>query len=324
MRSCCRKTTAAALIVLAAAANVSTAQTYPNRPVRFIVPYSAGGGVDIVTRTLAQKLTELFNQSFVVENRPGGSTNIGSEAVARAAPDGYMLLMGSPANAVNGSLFAKLPYDTLRDFAPVSLVGYGPLVLVVHPSVPARSVKDLIALCKSRPGQLSYASGGNGSSQHLAGEMLKVMTRVDIVHVPYKGAAPALVDLIGGQIAFMFNNTLEVLPYVKTARLRALAVASAKRAAVLPDVPTFAESGLPGFEATVWWGVLAPAATPKDVIARLNGEIVRALRAPEVKERFTTLGAEATGSTPEQFGEFLKSETAKWANVIKTSGIRAD
>jgi tripartite-type tricarboxylate transporter receptor subunit TctC len=324
MRRCYCNITAAALIALAAVTNVATAQNYPAKPVRFIVPYAAGGGVDIVTRTLAQKLTELFGQSVVVENRPGGNTNIGSEAVARAAPDGYLLLMASPANAVNGSLFAKLPYDTLRDFEPVSLIGYGPLVLVVHPSVPARSVQELLALCRARPGQLSYASGGNGSSQHLAGEMLKIVSKIDIVHVPYKGAAPALVDLIGGQIAFMFNNTLEVLPYVKAARLRALAVASAKRAAVLPEAPTFAESGLPGFEATVWWGVLAPAATPRDVVTRLNVEIVRALRSSDVKDRFTGLGAETVGSTPEQFEEFLKAEIAKWANVIRTSGIRAD
>ena len=300
------------------------AQNYHTKPVRFIVPYAAGGGVDIVTRTLARKLTELFNQSFVVDNRPGASTNIGSEAVARSAPDGYTLLMASPANAVNVSLFGKLSYDTLRDFAPVALIGYGPLVLVVHPSVPVNSVKGLLALCKSKPGQLSYASGGNGSSQHLAGEMLRITAKVDIIHVPYKGAAPALVDLIGGQIAFMFNNTLEVLPYIKAAKLRALAVASAKRAAVLPEVATFAESGLPGFEATVWWGVLAPAATPREVVTRLNVEIVRALRSPDVKDRFAGLGAETVGSTPEQFGEFLKAETAKWANVIRTSGIRAD
>jgi tripartite-type tricarboxylate transporter receptor subunit TctC len=324
MRSKRKVILAVVALAAVAAGGTAAAQTYPSRPVRFIVPYAAGGGVDIVTRTLAQKLAELFNQSVVVDNRPGASTNIGSEAVAKAAPDGYTLLMGSPANAVNGSLFARLPYDTLRDFAPVSLIGYGPLVLVVHPSLPARSVKDLLALCKSRPGQLSYASGGNGSSQHLAGEMLKVVTKIDIIHVPYKGAAPALVDLIGGQTAFMFNNTLEVLPYVKAARLRPLAVASAKRAAVLPEVPTFAESGLPGFEATVWWGVLAPAATPREVVARLNAEIVRALRAPEVKERFTGLGAETVGSTPEHFGDFLKTETVKWAKVIKASGIRAD
>jgi tripartite-type tricarboxylate transporter receptor subunit TctC len=314
-------TSAAALAVAAVCA---VAQPFPAKPVRFIVPYAAGGGVDIVTRTLAQKLTEIAGQSFVVDNRPGGNANIASEAVARAAPDGYTLLMGSPANAVNGSLFSKLPYDTLRDFAPVALVGYGPLVLVVHPSVPAHTVKELIALCKARAGQINYASGGNGTSQHLAGELLRVTTGISVVHVPYKGAAPALVDLIGGQIAFMFNNTLEVLPYAKSGRLRALAMASAQRAAVMPDVPTFAEAGYKGFEATVWWGVLAPAATPKDVIARLNADIGRALRAPDMKEKFTALGAEITGGTPEQYADFLKNEITKWAGVIKASGIRAD
>lgn len=300
------------------------AQPYPAKPVRFIVPYAAGGGVDIVTRTLAQKLTEQVGQSFVVENRPGGNANIASEAVAKAAPDGYTLLMGSPANAVNGSLYKKLPYEILRDFAPVSLIGYGPLVLVVHPSVPARTVKELIALCKAQPGQLNYASGGNGTSQHLAGELLRATTGISVVHVPYKGAAPALVDLIGGQIAFMFNNTLEVLPYVKAARLRALAVAGAQRSAVLPEVPTFAQSGYPGFEATVWWGVLAPAATPRDVVAKLAAEIVKAMRAPDMKDKFAALGAETTGSTPEQYAAFLKDEVSKWAGVIKASGIRAD
>lgn len=315
-------------IIIAAALMAASAyalgQPYPAKTVRFIVPYAAGGGVDIVTRTLAQKLTEQVGQSFVVENRPGGNANIASEAVAKAAPDGYTLLMGSPANAVNGSLYKKLPYDVLRDFAPVSLIGYGPLVLVVHPSVPARTVKELIALCKAQPGQLNYASGGNGTSQHLAGELLRVTTGIAVVHIPYKGAAPALVDLIGGQIAFMFNNTLEVLPYVKAARLRALAVASTRRSAVLPDLPTFAQAGYPGFEATVWWGVLAPAATPRDVVVKLNAEIVKAMNAPDIKEKFSALGAETTGSTPAQYAEFLKEEVTKWAGVIKASGIRAD
>ena len=291
---------------------------------RFVVPYAAGGGVDIITRTVAQKLTEQSGQSFVVENRPGGNANIASEAVAKAPPDGYLLLMGSPANAVNGSLFAKLPYDTLRDFAPVSLIGYGPLVLVAHPSVPARTVKELVALCKAKPGQINYASGGNGTSQHLAAELLRATTKISVVHVPYKGAAPAMVDLIGGQLAFMFSNTIEVVPYVKAGRLRALGMAAAQRSAVMPDVPTFAEAGYPGFEATVWWGVLAPAATPKDVIAKLNAEIVKAMRAPDMKEKFAALGAETTPSTPEQFGVFLKKEIDKWAGVIKESGIRAD
>jgi tripartite-type tricarboxylate transporter receptor subunit TctC len=312
---------AAALLATGACA---FAQAYPTKPVRFIVPYAAGGGVDIVTRTLAQKLTEQAGSPFVVENRPGGNANIASEAVAKAAPDGYTLLMGSPANAVNGSLYKTLPYDVQRDFAPVSLIGYGPLVLVVHPSIPAHTVKDLIALCKARPGQINYASGGNGTSQHLAGELLRVSTGISVAHIPYKGAAPALVDLIGGQIAFMFNNTLEVLPYVKAARLRPLAVASTQRSAVLPDLPTFNQAGYPNFEATVWWGVLAPAATSKDVIGRLSGEIVKAMRASDIKEKFSALGAETTGSTPEQFAVFLKNEIDKWAGVIKAAGIRAD
>lgn len=318
----CVMTLAAALV--AATSFTVSAQTYPARPIRIVVAYAAGGGVDIVTRTVGQKLSELIGRPVVVDNRPGASTNIGSELVAKAAHDGYTLLMASSANATNMTLFSKLPYDTLRDFAPVTQVGYGPQVLVTSPSFAARSVKELLALASAKPGQLSYASGGNGSSQHLTGELFKQMGKVDIVHVPYKGGAPALIDVIGGQVAYMFINTLEALPHAKSGRLKVLAVASAKRTAVFPQTPTFAEAGFPGFESVAWWGVLAPAGTPKEVIGRLHAEIAKALTAPEVKERFAGLGAETVGSTPEQFGAFLREEIQRWGKVIRTLGIKAD
>ncbi|MBI3068502.1 MAG: tripartite tricarboxylate transporter substrate binding protein [Betaproteobacteria bacterium] len=318
----CVMTLAAALV--AATSFTVSAQTYPARPIRIVVAYAAGGGVDIVTRTVGQKLSELVGRPVVVDNRPGASTNIGSELVAKAAHDGYTLLMASSANATNMTLFRKPPYDTLRDFAPVTQVGYGPQVLVTSPSFAARSVKELLALARAKPGQLSYASGGNGSSQHLTGEMFKLMGKAEIVHVPYKGGAPALIDVIGGQVAFMFINTLEALPHAQSGRLKVLAVASAKRSAVFPQTPTFAEAGFPGFESVAWWGVLAPAGTPKEVIGRLHAEIAKALTAPEVKERFAGLGAETVGSTPEQFGAFLREEIQKWGKVIRTLGIKAD
>jgi tripartite-type tricarboxylate transporter receptor subunit TctC len=289
-----------------------------------LVPYAAGGGVDIVARTLAPKLGEFLGQSVVVENRPGGNGNIATELAAKSAPDGYTLLVASPATATNISLYNKLPYDPLRDFAPVVQIGYAPLVLVMHPSIPAKNVLELLALARSKPGQLSYASGGSGSSQHLAGEMLKATGKVDIVHVPYKGAAPALVDIIGGQIAFMFNNPLEIVPYVKAGRVRVLAVTSAQRAPVFPDAPTFAESGVRDFEATVWWGLLTAVGTPREVIARLNAEVNKTLNTPEVKSRLNSLGAETTGGTPQQFATFFQNEVSKWAKVVKGAGIKAE
>jgi tripartite-type tricarboxylate transporter receptor subunit TctC len=300
------------------------AQTFPTKPIRILVPYAAGGGVDIVARTLAPKLSELLGQSVLVENRPGGNGNIATELAAKSAPDGYTLLVASPATATNISLYYKLPYDPIRDFAPVVQIGYAPLVLVMHPSIPAKNVLELLALARSKPGQLSYASGGSGSSQHLAGEMLKAIGTVDIVHVPYKGAAPALVDIIGGQIAFMFNNPLEIVQYVKAGRVRVLAVTSAQRAQVFPDAPTFAESGVKDFDATVWWGLLTAAGTPRDAIARLNAEANKTLNTPEVKSRLNSLGAETTGGTSQQFAIFFQNEVSKWAKVVKGAGIKPE
>jgi len=313
-----------ALLCVLAVPPHAAAETYPARTVRIVVPYAAGGGVDIVTRSVGQKLADYLGQSVLTENRPGGNANIASEYVAKAPADGYVLLMASPANATNASLFSRLPYDLLRDFAPVIQVGYAPLVLAVHPSVPATSVRELLALARRQPGQLSYASGGTGTSQHLAGEMFKLQGGVSVLHVPYKGAAPALVDIVGGQVAFMFNNTLEIAPYAQAGRVRVLAVASAHRTPGLPAVPTFAESGMPDFEASVWWGIIAPAGTPRNIVNRLNGDANKALQAREVRERLTGLGAEIVGGTPEQFGTFLRGEVTKWANVIKKAGIKAD
>lgn len=315
-----------AVIALAAALipAVAVAQTYPTKAIRIVVSYQAGGAVDIVTRTVGQKISEQVGQPVVVDNRPGASTNIGSMMVAKATPDGYTLLTASSANVVNMSLFPKMPYDTLRDFAPISQLGFGPQVLVMNAALPAKSVKDLLALAKGKPGQLSYASGGAGSSQHLTGELFKSLGQVDILHVPYKGGAPALIDVMGGRVAFMFINTLEALPHVKAGKVRTLAIASAKRSGVLPDTPTFAESGMPGFEAAAWWGFVAPAGTPKPVITKLHGEVVKALGAPEVKERFAALGAETLGSTPGEFAAFMREEAQKWGTIIRKLGIKAE
>lgn len=299
-------------------------QVYPAKAIRIVVSYQPGGAVDIVTRTVAQKVSEQVGQPIVVDNRPGASTNIGSLLVARAAPDGYTLLTASSANVVNMSLFAKMPYDTLRDFAPITQLGYGPQVLVINAALPVKSVKELLALTKAKPGEFSYASGGTGSSQHLTGELFKSQGQADILHVPYKGGVPALLDVMGGRVAFMFINTLEALPHIKAGKVRTLAIASAKRSGVLRDTPTFAESGMPGFESSAWWGFVAPAGTPRQVITKLHGEVVKALAASEVKDRFAAMGAETLGTTPEQFAVFMRDETQKWGAVIKKLGLKGE
>ena len=302
----------------------AAAQTWPAKPFRIIVGFAPGGAVDIIARISAQRLAEAFGRPAVVENRPGASTNIAAELVAKAAPDGYTLLMGSSSQATNMTLFRTLPYDTLRDFSAVTQVGYGPQVLATHPALPVKAVKDLLTLARAKPGQLSYASAGNGSSQHLTGELFKQLNRVDIVHVPYKGGQPALVDVISGQIAYMFINTLEVLPHATSGRLKVLAVASHKRSGVLPQIPTFAESGAPKLVAETWWGLLAPAGTPKENIARLHSEIAKGIATPEMKERITTLGAEPVGNSPEQFSAFMREEVQKWGDVVRRLGIQVD
>ena len=313
-----------ALLVAALAAPAAMAQGFPSKPIRIVVPFAAGGAVDVVARTVGQRMAEQMGSPVVVDNRPGASANLGAELVAKAAPDGYTLLMGANGLATNVTLFKNLPFDTLRDFAPIARVGYAPLVLVVPPSSPAKSLKELIALAKAQPGSLNYGSAGNGGSGHLATELLRINTRIEVVHVPYKGGAPALTDLMGARLSFMLINPIEALPNIKAQRLRALAVASPKRITLLPDVPTFTEAGVSGYDASVWWGLVAPAKTPKEVIAKLSGEALKALEDEGVKEKLSSLGAVVDPAGPEQFGKFLQDEIEKWAQVIKTSAIQPD
>jgi tripartite-type tricarboxylate transporter receptor subunit TctC len=300
------------------------AQDYPNRPIRFMVPFSPGGAVDTLGRIIGRQIGEQMGQPVVVENRPGGNGNIAPELVANAAPDGYTVLIAANGLATNTTLFPNLPFNALRDFAPVGYVGYAPLILVTAASFPAKSLQELIAMAKAEPGKLTYATAGSGTSGHLAAEMLKYSAQIDVLHVPYKGGALANVDLIAGRISFALFDPLLVMPHIKAQRLRAIAVGSAKRIALLPDVPTVAEAGLPGFDATVWWGFVVPAKTPKEIVARLNAETNKALAHPAVSEKLAEMGVLTAAGTPEQFGEFLRSETDKWADVIKRSGIRAD
>lgn len=299
------------------------AQNFPVKPLRIVVPFAPGGPNDILARMMGQKLTESWGQQVIVENRPGGGTVIGTEAVARSAPDGYTLLMVSTSHAVNPSLKLKLPYDTLKDFAPVTQLVNSPNVLVTHPSVPVRTVRDLIHLAKARPGQIAYASGGTGAATHLAGEMLKSMAQVDLIHVPYKGAGPATVDLISGEVSFMFGTILPTLPHIKSGKLRAIAVSGPKRSSILPGIPAVAET-LPGFDADSWYGIFAPAGTPTSVITKLNANRVRTLRTPEIAERLGQQATEPVGRSPEQFGTLFRSSIGKWGKVIKDAGIRVD
>jgi tripartite-type tricarboxylate transporter receptor subunit TctC len=301
------------------------AEQYPSHPVRIVVPYPAGGSNDIIARILAQKLTERNGQPFLVENRGGASGNIGAEAVASSDPDGYTLLLTAPPPlTTNTALYRNLKFDPSRAFAPVSLVASVPIVLVVHPSVAARTVKELVALAQAKPGTLDFGSSGNGSTNHLAGELLKSMTGIDIVHVPYKGAAPAMNDLIGGHIPMMFDNMPAVLPQVQSHVINAIAVAGASRASAMPDVPTVAESGVPGFEASSWFGLVAPAKTPVPVLAKLEGEVEAILKMPDVQKRFTELGAEPGKISGDAFGKYLADETVKWAKIIRASGVTMD
>ena len=300
------------------------AQAYPSRPVRIIVPYVPGGGVDFVGRTIAQKLSETWGSPVIVENRPGAGTNIGSELVARSAPDGYTLLVGGVPNSVNVTLYKKLSYDILKDFAPITRTTTAPNILVVHPSVPAKSVKELLALAKSRPGQLTYASAGVGSSNHLSGELFRTLGGVDILHVPYKGGGAAVTDLMGGQVSMYFGTTPSTAPHVKSGRLRALGLTSAKRSPLLPELPTIAEAGLPGYDQSAWHGLLAPAATPQPIIDRLHGDVVRALRSPDVVQRMASQGVDVITSTPAEFAAFLRQDIAKYAKLVKSAKITVD
>jgi tripartite-type tricarboxylate transporter receptor subunit TctC len=314
----------AASLAASSAALAQDAGNYPQKPVRFIVPFAAGGGVDIVARAVAGRLGEIFGQQVIVDNRGGGGTIIGTELGARAAPDGYTLLFGSTTLAINPSLRTKLPYDTLKDLVPVTQASFQAYVLAVHPSVPAKNVKEFIALAKAKPDTLTYGSPGIGSGSHLVAEFFALSTGVKTVHVPYKGSSPAMADLIGGQIQFTYGTILAVYPQVRNGKIRPLAVSSVRRTSVMPEVPTIAEAGVPRFDATSWNGVLVPAGTPRPIINRIHQGVVRALQAPDVKERLTGDGAEPVGSTPEQFAAFIRAEMAKWSKVIKAAGIKAE
>jgi tripartite-type tricarboxylate transporter receptor subunit TctC len=317
---------AVALLAASGCANAQTARPagdYPVKPIRIVVGYPAGGPTDVLARTVAQKLSESWSQQVIVDNRGGASGLIGAELVVRAAPDGYTLLMVPVTYAVTPSVFPKMPYDVEKDLAPVALVAAAPFILVVHPTLPVKTVKDLIALARSKPGQLNYASASAGGMPHLAGELFNSMTGVKMVHIPYKGAAPATTDLLAGQVSLMFNNMLSAMPHVKGGRLRAVAVTSAKRSHAVPDLPTIAET-VPGYEASGWYGALAPAATTRDLIAKLNAEMNRVMRLPEVAQRLAGDGVEAVGATPEQFAAYLRQEIAKWGKVVKLSGAKID
>ena len=323
-RRCAALSLTATLAILAPHA-AAAADAYPAKPVRFVVAFPPGGGTDIIARSIAQKLAERIAQQVVVDNRPGAGGNIGTDMVAKSAPDGYTLLMGSAGPlAINASLFGKMPFDPIKDLAPVTLAASTPNVLVVHPALRAATLKELIALAKARPGEINFASSGQGTPAHLAGELFNLMAGVKMVHVPYKGAAPALADLLGGQVQIMFSTMPPALPHVRDGKLRALAVTSAKRSPAAPELPTVDETALPGFEANTWHGVVVPAGTPGAIVARLNREIVAILHLPDVVERFSSQGAEALGSTPEEFAAYIKSETLKWAKVVRDSGAKAE
>jgi len=314
-----------ALLITAFSITVAFAQPYPSKPLRIIVPFAPGGATDLIARAVGQKLTESMGQPVVVENRTGASGMLGADLVAKSPPDGYTLLMASTAEiAINPSLYAKMAYDPAKDLAPVTLAGITPLILVVNPNTPARSVNDLVAQAKSTPGSVSFASAGNGSVQHLSGELLKTITRTEMTHVPYKGAAPALVDLLGGQVTMFFSGMPPAMPHVKSGKLRAIAVTTPKRSPAAPEVPTMAEAGIPGFDISNWFGVFAPAGTPNEVLNKLNAEIVKALALPDVKERLASQGAEVVGNTRAEFAAFIAAEMAKYAKLIKESGAKAD
>jgi tripartite-type tricarboxylate transporter receptor subunit TctC len=311
--------------MLALAALPSFPQGYPNKPIRLIVPWPPTGTVDILGRTLGQKLSESMGQSVLVDNRAGANGIIGSEAAAKSPPDGYTLLVDNiTGHAINATLQAKMPFDSMRDFAHISLLAWVPNGVVSLPSLPAKSIQELVALARARPGQLTYASFGIGSSAHLSGELFKIMAGVDLLHIPYKGGQPAIADLLAGQVSIYIPVLPSVVQLAKAERLRLLAVTGARRSSAMPNVPTVAESGLPGFEASNWFGLMAPAATPPEIVGRLNAETAKALQAPELREKLAALGFEIQPSTPQEFTTLLKSETEKWAKVVKASGARAE
>jgi tripartite-type tricarboxylate transporter receptor subunit TctC len=310
---------AAASLALAAAA-----QGYPTKPVKIIVPFAAGGPADIYARILAEKLQGAMGQAFVVDDRPGGGAIVGTDAVAKSAPDGYTLLMMSNTQTVNESLFAEKPYSLTRDLVPIAPVNYSDLVMVVHPSVPAANLREFLALAKAKPGTLNYASSGPGTPYHMAGELLKAMAGVDIVHIPYKGSAGARTDILGGQVQMMFDAITTMAPNVRAGKLRALGTSGKVRSSVLPEVPTLNEAGVPGYDAVIWLGIMAPAGTPRSIVDRLNTAITRATNAPETKDAWAKQGAVAMAMSPDEFGRYIREDIDKWARVVKVSGARPD
>jgi tripartite-type tricarboxylate transporter receptor subunit TctC len=318
-------TTFLGAIALAAASAGAFAQAYPTKPVTIIVPWPPGGPSDIAARPMAKLLSEDMKQTFIIDNRGGAGGNIGSAMVAKAAPDGYTLLITSSAPIViNPSLYKQMPFDPPKDLAPITNLLRVPLILAVHPSVPAKNLQELIAYVNSQKGKVQYASAGNGTPQHLTGELFKATAKLDMIHVPYKGSAPAITDLIGGHVPIMFDSAIAILPHIKSGKVRAIAITSAKRSSILPDVPTFEQSGMKGFESYAWYGFFAPAKTPKEIIAKLNAEALKAMKHPEWQKVLAETGSENVGDTPEQFAAFTKAEAAKWAKVVKDSGATID
>ncbi len=311
--------------LVAGTAGTAPAQSgYPNRPVRVIVPSSAGGGTDIVARIIAPRLSERLGQQVVIDNRPGAGTMIGIELAAKSPPDGYTLLMGLSTLAINSALYKKVPYDTMRDFAPITQAVSSPSIIVVHPSVPVKTVKELIAFARARPGQLNYASAGTGTYPQMTMELFLSMASLKMVHIPYKGTGPAMIDMLAGHVATMAATILTGMPHIRSGRLRGLGITSSARNAVVPEIPTVAEAGLPGYESVQWYGVLAPAKTPKEIVARLHSEVTRVLQLPEIKERLAGDGADPVGNTPEEFARFIQSELTKWAKVARDAGIKPE
>ena len=314
------------LIGFLAAVSVATAfaQSYPSKPIRVVVPATPGGAIDLAARTIGAKLTEAWGQPVVVENKGGAAGIVGSDSVAKAAPDGHTLALVASSHAINPSLYAKLPFDTVKDFAPVILTHVVPLVLVVNQALPAKSVNEFISYAKANPGKLSFASSGNGGAPHLSAELFKAMAGIDMLHVPYKGSTAAHPDLLSGQVPVMFDTVVAIAPHVKSGKVRALGVTTTRRSAVLPDVPPISQAGIPGYDTSTWGGVLAPGGTPADIVAKLNAEIARILKMPDVRERMMNAGSEPGGGTPGQFKAFIDAEMIKWAKVVKDSGAKAD
>ncbi len=315
---------AALTMVACCAPAMAQVAAYPSRPIRIIVPQSPGGSTDLTARLVAQRLSEVFKQTAVVDNRPGAGSTSGTEIVVRAAPDGHTLLVVASSLTINPALYTRLSYDAIRDFAPITQLSRFPNLLAAHPALPVKTLQDVIALAKAKPGQLNYASAGTGTGTHMSGELLKQMTGIDMVQIPFKGGAPAVIAAMGGQTQLIIGTSVGTLPHVRSGKLRGIAVTSAQRAPSAPEIPTFAESGVPGYDHEPWNGLLAPAGTPRPIIARLNAEVVRLLATPEVRKIFAHEGAEAAGNSPEAFAAIVKSETLKWAQVVKAAGIKIE